>query len=371
MSEIVFIADPHIANHRAFGGALVAGINRRCRLACNVLREVAAHLDPAQPLVILGDTFDAPDPIPQVLTEVGNLLHETHAAFLVGNHEMVSSAPGDHALGPLMPVASCIADRPRLTGVGGADLLLIPFRAGKAAETLPEDIRKALGPYATGGKTPLLLCMHYGVSVASDPGYMTAAPDAVPLQLVNQLAAEHDIQAVFAGHWHTHQYLQAREDGKPLVVQVGALVPTGWDNPGMNGYGTVVHYDPLTEAMTVEHLPGPRFIKWSWPPGSPNAFPDPPKGGQVFIRVTAPADRLDDARLWIEELRTLGKVEAGEAVPDEAPAKEAARKAAESARSADTMAEALAAFVAAMPLAEGVDRDEVLGLARKYLAGGA
>jgi len=368
MSEIVFIADPHIANHRAFGGALVAGINRRCRLACNVLHEVAAHLDPAQPLVILGDTFDAPDPIPQVLTEVGDLLHETHAAFLVGNHEMVSSAPGDHALGPL---CHRIADRPMVRSTGDVDLILIPFRAGQAVETLPKDIKSALGMYPRTGKAPLLLCMHYGVSVASDPGYMTAAPDAVPLQLVNQLAAEHDIQAVFAGHWHTHQYLQAREEGKPLVVQVGALVPTGWDNPGMNGYGTVVHYDPLTEAMTIEHLPGPRFIKWSWPPGSPNAFPDPPKGGQVFIRVTAPADRLDDARLWIEELRTLGKVEAGEAVPDEAPAKEAARKAAESARSTDTMAEALAAFVAAMPLAEGVDRDEVLGLARKYMSGGA
>lgn len=44
----------------------------------------------------------------------------------------------------------------------------------------------------------------------------------------------------------------------PLVVmQIGALCPSGFDNPGLHGYGTVAFWDG--ERLSWEELPGPRF----------------------------------------------------------------------------------------------------------------
>lgn len=44
----------------------------------------------------------------------------------------------------------------------------------------------------------------------------------------------------------------------PLVVmQIGALIATGWDNPGLYGYGTVAFWNG--ERLSWEELPGPRF----------------------------------------------------------------------------------------------------------------
>jgi hypothetical protein len=43
------------------------------------------------------------------------------------------------------------------------------------------------------------------------------------------------------------------------IMQIGSLCPTGWDNAGLDGYGTVALWDTDTQALTWRVLPGPRF----------------------------------------------------------------------------------------------------------------
>lgn len=42
-----------------------------------------------------------------------------------------------------------------------------------------------------------------------------------------------------------------------IIMQIGALIATGWDNPGLYGYGTVAFWNG--ERLSWEELPGPRF----------------------------------------------------------------------------------------------------------------
>lgn len=100
MSFISFIADTHIANHRRFAGESRACINVRCHTTLNSLEQAVESARGT--LVVLGDIFDTVRPEPQVIAAVQLALWETHTTFLLlGNHDMVSTQPGDHALGPL------------------------------------------------------------------------------------------------------------------------------------------------------------------------------------------------------------------------------------------------------------------------------
>jgi hypothetical protein len=355
------MADVHLGNHRAFGGPVVNGVNHRCDEALGVL---AAAMDEAgaSPAVILGDLFDSPAPLPQVITRAMSVLNP-RTTLLVGNHEQVSTAPGDHALGPLESVCGGVVDGPFLCSVDDADIMFVPYRPGDAVDTLPFDLEGVPGLTRRSNR-PCILAMHYGIWTPDDPDYMRGAPDAVALDAVRRLASKYDIQAVFSGHWHTHRILMEN----PLIVQVGALVPTGWDNEGFDGYGTVIRYDPLKRTMAVKHLSGPRFMKWPWPPAAVDAFRD--QGwNHIYLRVPAPMAMSREVGRWIQDLVKADKITDGEFVPDDEPARQAARDAADAARSADTLAEALAAFISAMPLDEGIDRAEILAKAREYLGG--
>lgn len=44
-----------------------------------------------------------------------------------------------------------------------------------------------------------------------------------------------------------------------IIMQGGALCATGWDNPGLHGYGTVALWDTDEHRLSWQELPGPRF----------------------------------------------------------------------------------------------------------------
>lgn len=355
--SIAFLADLHAANHRRHGGPKESGINRRCRQVLDTLKRAiervnARHCDA---LVILGDLFDTTCPEPQIVAEVQQILKcaGMPVSILMGNHDLVSSAPGDHALGPLAPVAKIIDDGVMLQ-VGELGLCCVPFQPGPAADWLPS--RLAMWNPQPDRQTALLL--HLGLASDDTPMYLRGAHDSVPVELVAGLCKQYGFRACFAGNWHAHRVLRK----KPLICQVGALAPTGYDNPGIDGYGTVVYWDG--NGMEVEVVPGPRFMKLS---SGDEWDPEEAEGCDVYAQIKAAPDATSAALANLEGAVGDGLVVAGEVVPDQAVVREAARRAATVARAADTLDEALAGYIENMTVAEGVDRAVVLERAKGYL----
>jgi len=65
----------------------------------------------------------------------------------------------------------------------------------------------------------------------------------------------HGLKHYIAGDWHEHRKWQVNDC---TVVQVGALCPTGWNNPGHTGYGSLIC---ITDGVYSRiEIKGPRFI---------------------------------------------------------------------------------------------------------------
>lgn len=359
---IAFIADVHVANHRRHGGPMKSGINRRCAQVLGAL-EVAvgrARRRGCKGLAVLGDLFDTVNPPQQVVAEVQRILGDFPTWVLLGNHEQVSTEPGDHALGPLGPVVTVIEQPTHLRISEEYGLFFVPFRPGPAVEWLPEVLAEWCGgddpKFVPGPGTAILT--HLGISDDSTPAFLRGTHDSVPASLAKGLCDRHGFSAFFAGNWHHHKCLSA----DPLIVQVGTLAPTGWDNPGVD-HGQVVYWDGAS--YEVEQVPGPRFLKISMR----DAFVAPDKECHTYVQIEATADEALGAQEWLARQIDAGVVCAGEVVPKVGEVRAAARKSAIVARSADTLEEALGAYVEEMPLEADVDRKAVLSKARQYLGG--
>ena len=149
------IADVHLANHKAFGGALDAGLNARARAVVTALRDVRDHFERANAgpseLIVLGDLFDTHHPSPQLVDAVMGAINQSYDVrvhMLVGNHDAASVAPGDHAMIPFRHLTGYeVHDRPAVvTTRGGDELVLVPYQPGIAREWLPEALGAILGP---------------------------------------------------------------------------------------------------------------------------------------------------------------------------------------------------------------------------------
>jgi hypothetical protein len=186
VTRIAFLADAHIANHRRCGGPLDAGLNRRAQSSLRALhRAIEVANCQADRVVILGDLFDSPRPSPQLIAAVQVALSESRLRplLVVGNHEQVSSASGDHALGPLRPVAD-VVDVPTWMTTGGVMLAIVPFRAGNAADVL----RSAMAEMSPLLHTPGLLCCHFGLRGGEEAAFMRG-DDSVPMEVLEDLIA--------------------------------------------------------------------------------------------------------------------------------------------------------------------------------------
>lgn len=360
MSRIAFIADIHVGNPSAFGGPIIAGINNRGRQVLDALERAVQAVEKFDALVICGDLFDTSSPSPQLVSEVQRILSQGPRTFvLLGNHDMVSTASGDHALGPLLPLDNVlVAQLPEVDEVGDSLLLSIPFQPGDCREWFAQAVAyvsKMADEYGTDRKR--ILAFHLGIIDASTPSFLAHAHDAIPAEVVQAVMREHGIDFAFCGNWHN-----ACKWGS--IVQCGALVPTGWDNAGWD-YGRVRTLDTSTGLISDIAIPGPRFITATTTTAAREASLEATRRGcQLYLQLkeeAATEEQLEEVRGWGVQARV---------VADLADAREATRDAAVAARKATTLQEALAKYVQQMPLSEGVSREAVLSRASRYLTRG-
>lgn len=366
--KVAFCADVHLGNHRRFGGEFRSSLNERCRCALASL-EAAVDLalrEEAEDFVVLGDLFDDAKPPPQLLAEVRRIFAKGRGLanfwLLVGNHDQVSSQPGDHALGPLEDEHVRVVEEPTVVSAEAGDLVLLPFRAAPASEWLAGEVASLLRNHR--GDRPRALCVHLGVADGDTPPWLVGAPDSAHVDELVRVAAANSCAAAFAGNWHSPRFYLSKQ--RPCVIQAGALVPTGFDNPGFD-YGHVVFWDG--KKIDVDrYVSGPRFVHLRDSAACSDALEEARESGHaLFVRVTTSADRLAEFTRFVETLSANNEIAAGEVGVDAKEVEGAARMAAAAARSASTLEDAVEKYVASMPLADGVDRAKVAARARGYL----
>lgn len=358
--KYAILADVHLASHAVFGGPTLAGVNTRASLIARVL-DTAVQLVPGCHVVVAGDLFDTVRPSPQLIRLAQAALSRTHqATVLVGNHDQVSAAPGDHALGPLAPVAS-VVDVPTVQG----PLVLVPFHRPTTVQPTATYIPAVLDQLALdhGPHTGRLLVLHTGLSGPDTPAFLQSSLGAVPVDQLAQVCAGHGIQAVVSGDWH--RQARFRVAGVQLV-QVGALAPTGFDDPGPVGYGGLVTWDPDTQALETYQLPGPRFLAVTSVAEAVRVIQRHPDPGYTWaVQVTVPPAQVASVQAELAEVPgLLGR----RVVADRVQVAAATEAAAQAVRSA-TPGDQVAAWVFAHGVPGGLDPARVVQLACEYLDG--
>lgn len=265
--KYAIVADVHLWNHKRHGGALVRGINRRAQLGLDVLRRaVALANEEDAKLIVAGDLVDSAGPIqPQLAAAIRNELAKCTqgASLILGNHDM--TADGDHSLG-VYDNAAFIVDKPRY------DIKIdMPLGVVRTVCAVPFhcDIND---PRI---RDTQLLVGHFGVYDSTFPPFLRASKEARSVDDLFSYMKERNIRCMLLGDWH-RRMVWSRHDGMTTatcglmtmpehkhdmrwVMQIGSLCPTGWDNAGLDGYGTVALWDTDTQALTWRVLPGPRF----------------------------------------------------------------------------------------------------------------
>jgi DNA repair exonuclease SbcCD nuclease subunit len=380
--KIAWCADVHLShNHKRFGGPIESSINRRGRQALAAFRaaQQRAVKAGASVFVVLGDLFDTDRPVPQLLAEVrsdfATIGPKMKRVLLVGNHDQTSDAPGDHALGPLAGDNAIVVEKPTSLSLGVPGeretvLHLLPFRTVPAREWFADAVRERVAEgcsrvTASAASTAnVLLGFHLGIIDGKTPPFLRDAHDAIEVAEVQRVIAECEIDAAFCGNWHSHDVWNTLV---AQIMQLGALCPTGFDNAGTGGYGTLAVYDTEARKTKTYRIPGPRFLVRFFEEPIDEIAAEVGSGDQLYIQLICTPAQLDEGAKQIEHAIKAGWIVDGEAVTDEKARAEAAQNAASAARDAGALAEALAAFVGKMPLPPGVGADRVLELALDYL----
>lgn len=345
MTRIAIVADLHASNFRWRGGLPVAGINARCALILKALSNaidiaLAAYVDA---FVIAGDVFDNVRPEPQIISCVQKLLEgvPSRAFLLVGNHDQVSAAPGDHALGPLAPVAT-IADTLRAEVVGDAELILCPYGTDFAdLASLPVRRKRRL------------IVAHTGISDSNTPAYLAGSKNVISTDVAFGLCRIAKASALVSGDWHSRKLWTSRELS---VMQIGSLCPVGFQNPGFDGYGTVAIWNSETGQIRFDAIPGPRFIIAKDTEDVELAI----SRAETESYALFVSYRLKPGEREPEILKNA-RITGYEAVADESEVERAEEEAGEEARAErHDVGAALAAFVESMPVPADVGRPDVL-----------
>jgi len=280
--KLAVVFDCHLWPHKRFGGPLVAGNNRRGQLTLQVLRAAVdgANAESA-PLVVAGDLIDEAGPIwPQFAAAIREELRRAvHGVYLIlGNHDM--SAENDCSLRVYSGSQVRVVDE--IVQVGDAQF--VPFHCDF---TSPQ----VTAPVVVG---------HFGVFDDKFPGFMKKSTEAWHVGRLFAFLRERSIRCCLLGDWH-QRYLwtlddlvptaalpsgaQHRSAGRPkadqggwqrvcgpedlhfdhsfsgqsVIMQGGALAPTGWDNKGLYGYGTLAVVDTVAQTLAWSEISGPRF----------------------------------------------------------------------------------------------------------------
>lgn len=364
-------ADVHVGNHQVLGGTYKVGLNERCRLVVNTLRRAvdAANEEGCTEFVVAGDLFDGVRPSPQMMAEVMSVLRKVEGMIhlLLGNHDMVSTAVGDHALGPLNELArvSVWEKAGRYSMDGDHSLLLIPFQPGKASDWLPQAFTEAYKDGAVTSSTAAVLHLGLRDEETRNAGpWMVEAEDAVDVEQLADLCGGRAVQQIYAGNWHgAAEYEMYVSLVRVVMRQVGALCPTGWDNSGREGYGAVEFWPPIEGRPDRVEILGPRFVYKI--PSKPDDPPHP-----VYVRLQVKPKEMAEARADGERALQEGRIDGYIVEPLGEDARALAHEKVNIATS-DTQLDAavkrqIAAFHAAGKL-EGLVRERVFADVRRYL----
>lgn len=375
--KIAFLGDLHIGNHRQYGGAYAVGMNERCRAVIGAVERALqwAHEQGCTDVVVLGDVFDTPRPLPQQLAALRSVLLSSSAAvhLLVGNHDRVSATPGDHGLEPLnfedLGDRVVVYDKPMVIGDATCAVLLCPFDDRPVMEWLPQALELGAGGEQWDGARERIVCGHFGLwdrQQAAGAPWLAAARDAVDVDAVARLLSQHDVRHLYVGNYH--QYFRWTLHGR-FLHQLGALVPTGYDNPGW-AYGRVEIWPD--DAREPQVIPGPRFVVVSSVAELTDAVGKAhAQGCMLYADWRCTPDGLGPA---IEAAAALevdaARAAVGLSVEVHVDRKFCAARAADaagSARSGTTLLEAVHGFVAKYPLPAHVSRDAVLAHVKGFL----
>jgi DNA repair exonuclease SbcCD nuclease subunit len=388
--KIAFFSDVHIANHKRlndipfFEDAAISGINVRCAVACGVLDRAltAALANNCDEVFIEGDLFDGARPEPPVIAHVMRILeaHEDlNINILLGNHEQVILDTGNHALGPLAFLKNVrISTKCNSIDLTDAEVWQIPFRD-------IVDFEASLADMFTGGKKKeksfRILGCHLGIWDSQTPAWGHAGTDAIAIERLIELCKKYQINAVMAGHWHRH--VRWQPVGGIHIVQMGCLCPTDWrDAFANNEVGKIIIVDTHNNLArgflagdslridTIE-IAGPRFVSCEKTGDLEltNLISLSEKHNFVFARAIGTEENggMRAVSEWLNTLKEDKTILGGEVLPDNQANQIQARTAATLARCETRLAESLAVFVKNMPMEEGVNRDKVLALSKKYL----
>ncbi len=278
MSAIVVGFDLHCWNHKRHGGPRKNGVNRRGELCLSTTRRLVDFANEHDAhLVVAGDLVDDPGPVqPQFAARLRDELVRCRGgiSLMLGNHDM--TADGDHSLGiyevhnDYSNVTVCDGIR-WLNGqslfdcaLGIDDAILIPFHRDIRDERVHD--------------MPLLVG-HFGVFDDSFPPWAQRSKGAWHVDRLFEFMKERNVRVCMLGDWHgrriwvkdnvieavdmtndlewPHRRFWEVASTECVIMQGGALTPTGWDNPGLHGYGTAALWDG--ERLSWQELPGPRF----------------------------------------------------------------------------------------------------------------
>jgi len=367
-----FIADLHVGNHKRFGApsmGRVAPLNTRAVAIVEVLAEARRQAEHAgvEHFFVLGDVFDTSDPTPQMVAEVQHALNSSvmMVHLIVGNHDQVSDQRGDHALISMDGWRNLrVYEKPDVLYVDGWQVHLVPYRPGRADEYLADTLTELVdGTDAPKDGVERVLCLHLGLRGADTPKWLANSHDSIDAKALPR----HLYPYVFAGNWHSRAAVLKN------VIQVGALVPTGFDNPGLTGYGSLILLDE--KGVSAAELDGPRFVRATGLAEARAALDAitnrQPSAWKAYLSVRCAPDEKADVR----DLCDLYDFTDVEILSDKAAVEEAARAAATAAGTAYATSESIqatvTAYIEAMALPQDVSRAQVVEMALGYLAGAA
>ena len=393
LERVRIIADLHLANHRLFGGQGV--INARAQAGLDAFEAAMAPWCSA--FIVAGDVFDSPRPTPALigafaaaLGRAVNRSGDVPGFLMVGNHDCASAAEGDNALAvwPMrdndtsatstQPASAYTIAAPTFEAFAGGRLLivLVPFRPGQTQQRVFEDVRLSL---ARAGLSPTLkapgfvaVVSHAGIAPADAPPWLRGGT-SLDEEQTHAFMRAHGVHAWFSGDWHGERD-SIRES--TAIYQIGALVPTGFDNPGP-AYGRVLDLCLLGDgAVRLEafRVGGPRFHTVSAATAAEalaaattiqhQASP----GDTAYVRLRVPAEALAATQLGAADALLAGRVDAVADTGIDPEQRTEALAMVASVKRAATLDEAIAVYVEGAPSVPEGSRDAVLANVRRLVA---
>jgi hypothetical protein len=235
----------------------------------------------------------------------------------------------------------------------------------KSEQTLVSRVAAACeeqGIFSRAIRKPEILCAHAGIMDEDTPPFLRST-SAIDRDELFAFMDEFDLELALCGDWHEHKV--HTRNGR-TIIQVGALVPTGFDNLGVNEYGYAISYDTHTKQIAKHVVPGPRFLKVvyeeqtldaAWVHGvMSGTFGE----NALYVKVSALPENMKHARQDLDQMVADGFISGYDLVPSKEMVRVQAKAAATRASSAATFESALEEYLRVTPLPEGATRKGVI-----------